>query len=34
MFSSLAELPEREDGEGEESELQTANFSNWNQART
>ncbi|KAF4071450.1 hypothetical protein AMELA_G00273370 [Ameiurus melas] len=31
---SLAELPEREDGEGEESELQTANFSNWNQART
>ncbi|XP_060720245.1 multiple PDZ domain protein isoform X1 [Tachysurus vachellii] len=30
---SVAELPEREDGEGEESELQTANFSNWNQPR-
>ncbi|XP_076875045.1 multiple PDZ domain protein isoform X3 [Brachyhypopomus gauderio] len=29
---SVAELPEREDGEGEESELQTA-FTNWNQAR-
>ncbi|XP_062865123.1 multiple PDZ domain protein isoform X3 [Trichomycterus rosablanca] len=30
---SVAELPEREDGEGEESELQTANFSTWNQPR-
>ncbi|KAF5904626.1 multiple PDZ domain protein isoform X10, partial [Clarias magur] len=30
---SVPELPEREDGEGEESELQTANFSNWNQPR-
>ncbi|XP_060773020.1 multiple PDZ domain protein isoform X7 [Neoarius graeffei] len=30
---SVAELPEREDGEGEESELQTANFNNWNQPR-
>uniref|UniRef100_A0AAY5EAV0 PDZ domain-containing protein n=1 Tax=Electrophorus electricus TaxID=8005 RepID=A0AAY5EAV0_ELEEL len=29
---SVAELPEREDGEGEESELQTA-FTNWNQPR-
>ncbi|XP_036439067.1 multiple PDZ domain protein isoform X2 [Colossoma macropomum] len=29
----VAELPEREDGEGEESELQTAAFSNWNQPR-
>ncbi|XP_049328133.1 multiple PDZ domain protein isoform X3 [Astyanax mexicanus] len=29
----VAELPEREDGEGEESELQTATFSNWNQPR-
>ncbi|KAM9406544.1 multiple PDZ domain protein-like isoform 12-T13 [Salvelinus alpinus] len=27
----IPELPEREDGEGEESELQTATFSNWNQ---
>ncbi|XP_066507175.1 multiple PDZ domain protein isoform X2 [Hoplias malabaricus] len=30
---TVAELPEREDGEGEESELQTAAFSNWNQPR-
>ncbi|XP_046698509.1 multiple PDZ domain protein isoform X4 [Silurus meridionalis] len=30
---SLSELPEREDGEGEESVLQTANFSSWNQPR-
>ncbi|KAL7855657.1 hypothetical protein AOLI_G00192610 [Acnodon oligacanthus] len=29
----VAELPEREDGEGEESELQAAAFSNWNQPR-
>ncbi|KAI4900868.1 hypothetical protein NFI96_019633, partial [Prochilodus magdalenae] len=29
----VAELPEREDGEGEESELQTAAYSNWNQPR-
>ncbi|KAM6034482.1 multiple PDZ domain protein isoform 2-T2 [Chlamydotis macqueenii] len=29
----LPELPEREEGEGEESELQTATFSNWNQPR-
>ncbi|KAL6466625.1 hypothetical protein MHYP_G00244290 [Metynnis hypsauchen] len=29
----VTELPEREDGEGEESELQTAAFSNWNQPR-
>uniref|UniRef100_A0AAR2J721 Multiple PDZ domain crumbs cell polarity complex component n=1 Tax=Pygocentrus nattereri TaxID=42514 RepID=A0AAR2J721_PYGNA len=29
----VVELPEREDGEGEESELQTAAFSNWNQPR-
>ncbi|XP_034146522.1 multiple PDZ domain protein isoform X2 [Esox lucius] len=29
----MAELPEREDGEGEESELQNAIFSNWNQPR-
>uniref|UniRef100_A0A8C3LQ88 Multiple PDZ domain protein n=1 Tax=Chrysolophus pictus TaxID=9089 RepID=A0A8C3LQ88_CHRPC len=27
------ELPEREEGEGEESELQNASFSNWNQPR-
>ncbi|XP_069482184.1 multiple PDZ domain protein isoform X17 [Ambystoma mexicanum] len=27
------ELPEREEGEGEESELQSAGFSNWNQPR-
>ncbi|XP_072526790.1 multiple PDZ domain protein isoform X3 [Salminus brasiliensis] len=29
----VSELPEREDGEGEESEFQTAAFSNWNQPR-
>ncbi|XP_014011356.2 multiple PDZ domain protein isoform X10 [Salmo salar] len=29
----IPELPEREDGEGEESELQSATFSNWNQPR-
>ncbi|XP_015414457.1 PREDICTED: multiple PDZ domain protein isoform X6 [Myotis davidii] len=29
----IAELPEREDGEGEESELQNAAYSNWNQPR-
>ncbi|NXX81713.1 MPDZ protein, partial [Urocolius indicus] len=29
----LPELPEREEGEGEESELQNAAFSNWNQPR-
>ncbi|XP_071020473.1 multiple PDZ domain protein-like isoform X6 [Oncorhynchus clarkii lewisi] len=29
----IPELPEREEGEGEESELQSATFSNWNQPR-
>ncbi|XP_010560389.1 PREDICTED: multiple PDZ domain protein [Haliaeetus leucocephalus] len=29
----LPELPEREEGEGEESDLQNAAFSNWNQPR-
>ncbi|OXB81736.1 UNVERIFIED_CONTAM: hypothetical protein H355_010297 [Colinus virginianus] len=29
----VPELPEREEGEGEESELQNAAFSNWNQPR-
>ncbi|KAJ8416447.1 hypothetical protein AAFF_G00357350 [Aldrovandia affinis] len=29
----VPELPEREDGEGEESELQSAAYSNWNQPR-
>ncbi|NXH70076.1 MPDZ protein, partial [Hydrobates tethys] len=29
----LPELPEREEGEGEESELQSAAFSNWNQPK-
>ncbi|XP_071658726.1 multiple PDZ domain protein isoform X3 [Patagioenas fasciata] len=29
----LPELPEREEGEGEESELQNAAFTNWNQPR-
>ncbi|KFV56839.1 Multiple PDZ domain protein, partial [Gavia stellata] len=29
----LPELPEREEGEGEESELQNAAFNNWNQPR-
>ncbi|NWI11735.1 MPDZ protein, partial [Crypturellus soui] len=39
LFSShtvsreMPELPEREEGEGEESELQNAAFSNWNQPR-
>ncbi|KGL84600.1 Multiple PDZ domain protein, partial [Tinamus guttatus] len=38
VFSShtvreIPELPEREEGEGEESELQNAAFSNWNQPR-
>ncbi|XP_030050152.1 multiple PDZ domain protein isoform X2 [Microcaecilia unicolor] len=38
LFSShsvreIPELPEREEGEGEESELQNAAFSNWNQPR-
>ncbi|XP_053512269.1 multiple PDZ domain protein isoform X1 [Artibeus jamaicensis] len=38
MFSSYAgrdipELPEREEGEGEESELQNAAYSSWNQPR-
>ncbi|XP_014466588.1 multiple PDZ domain protein isoform X10 [Alligator mississippiensis] len=39
LFSShtvsrdLPELPEREEGEGEESELQNAAYSNWNQPR-
>uniref|UniRef100_A0A6Q2XZM7 Multiple PDZ domain crumbs cell polarity complex component n=1 Tax=Esox lucius TaxID=8010 RepID=A0A6Q2XZM7_ESOLU len=32
-FSDAPLLPEREDGEGEESELQNAIFSNWNQPR-
>ncbi|XP_042733369.1 multiple PDZ domain protein isoform X8 [Lagopus leucura] len=31
--SEVPELPEREEGEGEESELQNASFSNWNQPR-
>ncbi|XP_048786934.1 multiple PDZ domain protein isoform X8 [Lagopus muta] len=31
--SGVPELPEREEGEGEESELQNASFSNWNQPR-
>ncbi|XP_078532020.1 multiple PDZ domain protein isoform X3 [Lissotriton helveticus] len=31
--SEIPELPEREEGEGEESELQSAGFSNWNQPR-
>ncbi|XP_042566403.1 multiple PDZ domain protein isoform X3 [Clupea harengus] len=29
----MSELPEREEGEGEESELQSAAYSNWNQPR-
>ncbi|XP_035165402.1 multiple PDZ domain protein isoform X15 [Oxyura jamaicensis] len=29
----IPELPEREEGEGEESELQNATFNNWNQPR-
>ncbi|XP_032333582.1 LOW QUALITY PROTEIN: multiple PDZ domain protein [Camelus ferus] len=31
--SDIPELPEREEGEGEESELQNAAYSNWNQPR-
>ncbi|XP_041341480.1 multiple PDZ domain protein isoform X13 [Pyrgilauda ruficollis] len=33
IVRELPELPEREEGEGEESELQNAGFSNWNQPR-
>ncbi|NXK90595.1 MPDZ protein, partial [Formicarius rufipectus] len=33
IIRELPELPEREEGEGEESELQNAAFSNWNQPR-
>ncbi|XP_041272388.1 multiple PDZ domain protein isoform X14 [Onychostruthus taczanowskii] len=33
LVRELPELPEREEGEGEESELQNAGFSNWNQPR-
>ncbi|NXB55277.1 MPDZ protein, partial [Struthidea cinerea] len=33
IVRDLPELPEREEGEGEESELQNAAFSNWNQPR-
>ncbi|NXI07183.1 MPDZ protein, partial [Irena cyanogastra] len=33
VVRDLPELPEREEGEGEESELQNAAFSNWNQPR-
>ncbi|XP_032531012.1 multiple PDZ domain protein isoform X20 [Chiroxiphia lanceolata] len=33
IVRELPELPEREEGEGEESELQNAAFSNWNQPR-
>nr|XP_021381242.1 multiple PDZ domain protein isoform X12 [Lonchura striata domestica] len=33
VVRELPELPEREEGEGEESELQNAAFSNWNQPR-
>lgn len=34
MFSqTVSELPEREDGEGEESELQTAALNSWNLPR-
>ncbi|XP_039585566.1 multiple PDZ domain protein isoform X3 [Passer montanus] len=33
IVRELPELPEREEGEGEESELQHAGFSNWNQPR-
>uniref|UniRef100_A0A670K2P3 Multiple PDZ domain protein n=1 Tax=Podarcis muralis TaxID=64176 RepID=A0A670K2P3_PODMU len=32
-MSEIPELPEREEGEGEESELQNAGYSNWNQPR-
>ncbi|KFQ07069.1 Multiple PDZ domain protein, partial [Haliaeetus albicilla] len=33
VSGELPELPEREEGEGEESDLQNAAFSNWNQPR-
>uniref|UniRef100_A0A674HKI0 Multiple PDZ domain protein n=1 Tax=Taeniopygia guttata TaxID=59729 RepID=A0A674HKI0_TAEGU len=33
VVRELPELPEREEGEGEESELQNSAFSNWNQPR-
>ncbi|NWR74393.1 MPDZ protein, partial [Centropus unirufus] len=33
VSTELPELPEREEGEGEESELQNATFSNWSQPR-
>ncbi|KAM8792576.1 multiple PDZ domain protein [Eudromia elegans] len=33
VSKEIPELPEREEGEGEESELQNAAFSNWNQPR-
>ncbi|NXX97340.1 MPDZ protein, partial [Centropus bengalensis] len=33
VSTELPELPEREEGEGEESELQNAAFSNWSQPR-
>ncbi|XP_028845008.1 multiple PDZ domain protein isoform X3 [Denticeps clupeoides] len=33
LHNEVPDLPEREDGEGEESELQTATFSSWNQPR-
>ncbi|XP_068856904.1 multiple PDZ domain protein isoform X3 [Aphelocoma coerulescens] len=33
IVRELPELPEREEGEGEESELQNAAFNNWNQPR-
>ncbi|NWX95904.1 MPDZ protein, partial [Nothoprocta ornata] len=33
VSKEIPELPEREEGEGEESELQNATFSNWNQPR-
>ncbi|XP_031449051.1 multiple PDZ domain protein isoform X1 [Phasianus colchicus] len=33
FIREIPELPEREEGEGEESELQSAAFSNWNQPR-
>ncbi|NXF11137.1 MPDZ protein, partial [Smithornis capensis] len=33
IIRELPELPEREEGEGEESELQNAAFSSWNQPR-
>ncbi|XP_033029164.1 LOW QUALITY PROTEIN: multiple PDZ domain protein-like [Lacerta agilis] len=32
-IKEIPELPEREEGEGEESELQNAGYSNWNQPR-